>query len=123
MFVRPFPNVNDGRFPISQGGGAWPVWSRTGKELFYIANRPGNADRFLMAVPITRASGATFDWSPGVRLFNASPYLRSSARGLDVSRDGTRFVVIGTAEGATTVKRSVIRYVTNWFDEVRARAR
>jgi WD40 repeat protein len=123
VFVRPFPNVNDGRYPISQGGGAWPVWSRTGKELFYVANRPGNSERFLLAVPITRASGTTFDWSPGVRLFNAAPYMRTSARGLDISRDGTKFVFIGTEEGATTVTRSTIRYVTNWIDEVRARAK
>jgi len=122
VFVRPFPNVNDGRFPISQGGGTWPVWSRNGKELFYVSSRAGQADRFLLAVPITRASGNVFDWSRGVRLFNAQPYLRAGARGIDVSLDGTRFVVVA-ADEATTGSRSVIRYVTNWIDEVRARAK
>jgi Tol biopolymer transport system component len=40
VYVRPFPNVGDGKWLISTGGGANPVWSPTGRELFYMS---GNA--------------------------------------------------------------------------------
>ena len=35
IFVRPFPNINAGRWQISTGGGFAPRWARTGRELFY----------------------------------------------------------------------------------------
>jgi len=36
IHVRPFPDVNGGRFPVSQQGGVMPVWGRTGNELFFV---------------------------------------------------------------------------------------
>ncbi len=35
VYVRPYPDVNSGRWPVSQAGGLQPVWSRNGRELFY----------------------------------------------------------------------------------------
>ena len=32
IYVRPFPNVDDGRAQVSSGGGIAPLWSRDGKE-------------------------------------------------------------------------------------------
>ena len=47
VFVHPFPNVNAERVQISSTGGQHPLWSRDGRELFYIA-----ADGKMMAVPV-----------------------------------------------------------------------
>ena len=35
VYVRPFPNVDDGQWNVSVGYGAIPVWSPDGRELFY----------------------------------------------------------------------------------------
>ena len=35
VLVRPFPNVEDGRWQISSGGGRAPVWAPDSRELFY----------------------------------------------------------------------------------------
>ena len=35
IYVRPFPEVNKGRWQISTSGGNSPLWSRDGRELFY----------------------------------------------------------------------------------------
>jgi hypothetical protein len=51
VFVRPFPDVNKGKIPVSTVGGAQPLCARNGQELFYIA--PGGA---LMSVPVKRVS-------------------------------------------------------------------
>jgi eukaryotic-like serine/threonine-protein kinase len=45
-YVRPFPDVNKGRWQISTSGGQEPRWSRDGRELFY---RNGDA---MMAVAV-----------------------------------------------------------------------
>ncbi len=46
IYVRPFPEVDGGRWQVSTSGGDSPLWSRDGRELFY---HSGNA---VMAVPV-----------------------------------------------------------------------
>src|SRR5262249_14696629 len=36
IYVRPFPNVSDARYQVSNGGGRTPAWSRNGDELFFV---------------------------------------------------------------------------------------
>ena len=47
IYVRPFPDVDGGKWQISTGGGTEPYWNKNGTELFYIAS-----DRTLMSVPV-----------------------------------------------------------------------
>ena len=35
VYVRPFPNVDDGQWLISPSGGTHPLWASNGRELFY----------------------------------------------------------------------------------------
>jgi len=35
IIVRPFPNIDDGRVQVSNGGGTEPLWSRDGRTLYY----------------------------------------------------------------------------------------
>jgi Tol biopolymer transport system component/tRNA A-37 threonylcarbamoyl transferase component Bud32 len=81
VFVRSFPTP-DKMFPISNGGGDKPVWSRDGKELFYQAGRK------LLAVPVSVTAGAVTVGTPKV-LFDLP---LGSSTGLtveyDVSQDG-----------------------------------
>lgn len=48
--VRPFPDVSSGQWHISSGGGQHPVWSRDGRELFFIA-----ADGTMTSVAVQTA--------------------------------------------------------------------
>ena len=49
VYVRPFPNVDDGRWQISRDGGISPVWAPSGRELFF----RGNLSAFdMMAVAV-----------------------------------------------------------------------
>ncbi len=52
VYVRPFPDVQSGKWQVSSGGGTLPRWRRDGKELFYVS-----ADADLMAVDISTVSG------------------------------------------------------------------
>ncbi len=95
IYVRPFPDVNSGRFPVSPGGGAGPLWARSGEELFYLA--PTGA---LMSVRVQ--PGATWKISAPTMVFNGQYFSGAASVGgipnlgrtYDVSPDGQRFLMI-----------------------------
>ena len=78
IYVRPFPNVNGGRWQISVGGGTRPLWARSGKEIFYL----GGASGAMMSVPVE--GGSTFRGGNPTRLFEGR-YFESTGRTYDVS--------------------------------------
>jgi hypothetical protein len=113
VYVRPFPNPYQGsRWQVSAAGGRQPVWSHDGRELFY-----RDFSGALMAVPIAGGPG----FSPGrpVRLFEGTGYIGSGAQGsgrtYDVSPDGSRFLMIRTANRVATP----LVVVLNWFEELK----
>ena len=36
VHVRPFPDITAGKWTVSLGGGRFPLWSHSGRELFYV---------------------------------------------------------------------------------------
>jgi serine/threonine-protein kinase len=111
VYVRPFPDINDGRWQLSSNGGTHPLWSRNGRELFFIA-----AGGMLTSVPIQ--PGQAFTYGKPAALLPAGQYYVNVARGFDVSPNGSRFLFI---KNASTVARPSMTVVTNWIDEVQAR--
>jgi serine/threonine-protein kinase len=81
IYVRPFPNVNDGRWQVSTGGGTTPVWNRSGRELFYLT--PGG--QALMAAAILDVSGSE-RFRSSMPANCSTPTLTSLRRGHQVSR-------------------------------------
>ena len=111
VFVRPFPNVNVERIQISSNGGQHPLWSRDGRELFYIA-----ADGKMMAVPVQLRP--SFDRKRPVELFPAGHFFVNVARNYDLSPDGNGFVMV---KNAGVAARQSIVVVSNWFEELRTK--
>jgi serine/threonine-protein kinase len=114
VWVRPFPNVDAGRWQISSTGGQHPAWSRDGRELFFLT-----ATRRMSVVQVK--SGASFAFDKPVELFDASSYYVNVARNYDVAPDGRRFLMVKA--DPVSVQRPAMVVVTNWFDEVTARVR
>jgi Tol biopolymer transport system component len=83
VYVQTFPGA-EGKWQVSTKGGARPVWSRSGRELFYIS-----ADNNLTAVDVE--SGARFEHGVPRPLFDV--HMPPTAT-YDVSRDGTRFLIL-----------------------------
>jgi serine/threonine-protein kinase len=112
VFVRPFPNVEKGRRSlVSPEGGSQPLWSRSGRELFYL-----DPDGRLTAVNVQPSP--SFAASTPVRLLDRA-YLYHSvpfpARTYDVSPDGSRFLMIKEADGPRLV------VVLNWAATLKGR--
>jgi serine/threonine-protein kinase len=111
VYVRPFPDVNGGRWQVSLSGGRTPQWRRDGRELFYVA--PDNA---LMAASVE--SGPVFASGTPQRLFRGNFFLGgadSIGRTYDVSPDGKRFLLIKPDPAAS----ATIAVVQQWFEELK----
>jgi serine/threonine-protein kinase len=124
IYVRPFPNIEAGRWQISSGGGSRPVWARSGRELFYESPEPpGSRTLKIWAVPVE--AGATFTTGPRQRVVDG-PYLSpQSGRSYDVSADGKKFVMIKNATPTPTpgavARPSQLVVVLNWQEELKQR--
>ena len=117
VYVRPFPEVATARWQASVSGGATPVWSRNGRELFYL-----NPRGEMTGVELKPGPGFSVG-EPRV-LFSASQYQVGGNAGtinagvFDVSPDGRRFLMIRTVTGPSETELVLVQ---NWFEELKAR--
>jgi serine/threonine protein kinase/Tol biopolymer transport system component len=116
VYVRPFPQVDRGRWQISTGGATRPVWARNGRELFYL-----DASSALTAVPVG-TSGPTFTFGGPSKLFDTKYVEPNPARHYDASSDGQRFLMIkDRADGNPNATPASMVVVQNWFEELKQR--
>jgi serine/threonine-protein kinase len=118
VYVRPYPHVSGGLWKVSAGGGRQPLWLRNGRELLY--RDFGGA---VVAVPVV--AGGAFALGPPVAVIPAGRVYAgygsaTGGRAFDVSRDGSRFLMIKIHE-ATAGPAFVV--VQNWLAGLDPRAR
>jgi eukaryotic-like serine/threonine-protein kinase len=114
VYVVPFPNTAGAKWAVSTRGGTEPLWSHSGKELFY-RDVAGNM------VSVEVQSTPTLALGRSTILFPASAYY-SAARGLEysVAPDDRRFLMIRRVAGAPPDELIV---VDNWFEELKTKLR
>lgn len=113
IYVRPFPDFESRRWPVSVGGGRMPQWGPDGKEIFYLG------PTHMMAVPV--ATGSTFDAGVPRALFALRQivrdgFLRDRLINYSVAPDGQRFLMLKPA--GTDVERQTIVLLQHVFDEL-----
>ncbi len=114
IYVRPFPEVNSGRWQVSNTGGTRPIWARRGQELVYVS--PTGA---LMGVGVAR--GPSWAATTPTLVVKEGYFTNLSwwGRSYDISPDGQRFLMIkeGGADG-TAAPASII-VVQHWVEELK----
>ena len=117
IYVRPFPEVDRGRWQVSTGGGLRPLWARNGRELFYQA-----PDGALLGVPVAVEGGGSFRAGPPTKLVAGRYYMGeiyTSGRTYDVSADGRRFLMIKDAPAGEAGPPPQLVVVLHWFEELK----
>src|SRR5262249_28098351 len=105
VYVASYPGPG-GRVQISTDGGVNPVWSPTGRELFY---RKGEK---MLAVLI--------ETKPALVVGRPSVLFEGKFEpGYDVAPDGQRFVMVRESEAQAAPQ---IQVLLGWFDELKRRA-
>jgi serine/threonine-protein kinase len=109
VYVRPFPAVDSARWTISVSGGTEPMWSRSGRELFF-RTRSGD----MMAVPIS--TGTAFQAGTPAKLFTA-PHLLTSERhhAYDISVNDQQFIMVRNSQKNV----QTLGVVVNWGAEIK----
>jgi serine/threonine-protein kinase len=115
VFVRPFRNVDGGKWQISTNGGTQPVWAHNGRELFFY---DGPA-RELKAVEFT-TTGTTFRRGEITTLFSVGQEYRVDQLGMfyDVEPHDQRFLMV-RGDGPQGDNSSAVVLVQNWFEELK----
>jgi serine/threonine-protein kinase len=109
VYVRPFPNVEDGKWQVSTGGGVMPVWGRSGRELFYV-----DANNQMVAARIhTRPSFAVAERTVLFTLGSDLLFRQDEQYPLyDVTPDDSRFVMLRGVNLEVTMPELIL--VQNW---------
>ena len=115
-YVRPFPNVDDGKWQISVGGGSDKAWGPDGSELFYSVL--SNAGTTIMVVEVETAPVFSAG-SPRVLLEGDYVYLGAEHPSYAVSPDGEHFLMLkeGDLSGQAQEPPKVI-IAQNWLEEL-----
>jgi Tol biopolymer transport system component len=112
IYVRPFPGPG-GKWQISTGGGRYPKWSRTSKELFY-----RTPDSKIMVTPYV-VSGESFN-SGKPQLWSQGQFTeRLGSVNFDLHPDGKRFAVLKALATTEDSSGNKFSFVFNFFDELR----
>ncbi len=119
VHVRPFPNVDDGKWQVSINGGVLPLWAHNGKELFY----RDEANQMLTSAQVT--STGSFDVTSRRPLFKLGLELILSVNytPFDVSPDDQRFLMTRVRQAAQVAGPPPLILIENWFEELKAKTR
>jgi len=116
LWVVPFPGPGGGWLVSSRGSA--PMWSRNGRELFFIADY-----RTIMVTGYTARGDALVFGKPQVWSQHPLMDLGSPPVGtVDLAPDGKRFAVVLNADGtADPPPITHLTFLMNFFDELRRR--
>jgi serine/threonine-protein kinase len=110
IYVRPFPDVENGKWQVSRFGGKQPQWNPTGSELFFL----GPDD--MMVAPVETEPAVSIGIPRS--LFPIASYVNVTSDDVySVSPDGKRFLMYKPASGSDSIRSSLI-VVQNWFEEL-----
>jgi len=112
IYVKPFPDVKTGQWRISAAGGTRPLWSRNGRELFFVA-----PDGSLMSARVDPLGGALESPVKVLEARYATTGVRPG-RTYGVSPDGQRFLVIKPTTANQAGAPQII-IVQGWFEELK----
>ena len=116
VFVRPFPDVNGGKWQVSSGGGSAPLWAYNGRELFYVADRKMHVVRIKPGPP--------FSAEPPRVLFAIPEEVRAGSLAggtFAITADDQRFLIVRDNRWGDMAGTPTLVVVQHFFDELRAK--
>jgi len=115
VYVQPFPKTG-AKHRITQQGGAQPLWSPDGNELFY------TSFPLLRGIEITTDPAFAFG-NEQVLGMQGFLYPGGGIRPYDITPDGQRFLMIFPQSETDSTESSAqrINVVLNWFEELKER--
>ncbi len=115
IFVRPFPDVQSGKWQVSTDGGRGPAWAHSGQEIFYTV--PAGSQ--MVAAKVSAESA--FRVESRETLFSTAGYtLGNVTRQWDVTGDDQRFLMVRPF-GVDEETSNQLIVVENFTEELKRR--
>ena len=119
VYVRPFPDVNGGKWQISKDGGMKPAWAPGGHELFFVSVGSGTG-LYSVSIPDTPKTAGN-----PVKLFDVQNMPgQVASRFYDVFPDGQKFIVIKNPPPAAVPGTAAAQHlivVAHWVEELKSK--
>jgi eukaryotic-like serine/threonine-protein kinase len=112
VYVRPFPDVDQGRWQVSTDEGTMPRWAKNGRELLFRRGSDFNLEFWVSAIQ----PGASFIAGRPTQIASGAV---GASNAYDVAADG-RLLVTMPAGGANALPSRIV-VAQHWFDELKAR--
>jgi serine/threonine-protein kinase len=122
VYVQPVPPTG-AKYQVTADGGISPIWSPDGKQLIYSQN-PGSGIGNLASVDVQMRAGFVFGKPLPLPIKGFWHNGRAGRpRGFDMTPDGKQFIVMVSADDATSNVRSTqqLNVVLNWLEELKQR--
>jgi serine/threonine-protein kinase len=116
VFLRPFPDVESGRWQVSTAGGRMPTWSNSGRELFFLSDAQDWITAEIQTVPTVRILERRVLFAVG------DEYATGAGGGhVSVTADDQRFLMMRHVSDGAAEEAEAPRYILvyNWFEELR----
>jgi hypothetical protein len=114
VYVRPYPDVDTGKWQVSTNGGSQPLWSPDNSKLYF-----WGPEQFMEADVETDPA---FRRRTAQALFSlagfSTPAIANVARSYDVSPDGERFLMMKLARSPDAPSTFRVIVVENWLEEL-----
>ena len=110
IYVRPYPDIDGGRWQISASGGYFPIWSKSDNRLFFV--EPSTAT--IMSVRYSEEDGFSSE-RPEVLVDVSGYHWRTvrDHRNFDVNQAGDKFLMV-----RSHAQRPKVIVVQNWLEEL-----
>jgi hypothetical protein len=116
VYVRAFPDKG-GKWQISNSGGTYPMWSRTGRELFF-----ETLDNRIMVAAYTVKGDSLVADKPRLWSEKKLGGPVNNVKNVDLASDGKRVVALMPADAPEDLKaQNHVIFLLNFFDELRRR--
>jgi Tol biopolymer transport system component len=111
VFVRPYADVQSGRWQISKNGGHQPMWRAGGREVLFLSR-----EDHLLSVEVQ--AGERFNVGSPKELVQTPLWAPFADRSYDASPDGKRLLVIEDLAAGEPQSASLV-IVLNWTQELK----
>jgi eukaryotic-like serine/threonine-protein kinase len=115
VYLRPYPDVDAARWRVSADGGASPVWSASGQELYFNSWRPGSEDFMTVAriEPNQANPVAGLD-----TLFSFTGYMSNTYRDFyDVAADGRILAARRAGQSEAQGRQILIQKLDSYLED------
>ena len=128
IFVRPFPDIDEGKWQVSRNGGNQPIWNSDKKELFFWSEAGEHmVVNYDVEEPPESERPSVIRLSNPIKLFATTspsmiPMTQRNAWDYSPSRDS--FLVMSprdlksTSTEAVLADQTVLKVIENWFSEL-----